>query len=77
MHDLAGLIAPRPMLVEAGNRDPIFPLRAVRASVAKARAAYAVFGARDALATDYFEGRHQISGRRAYDFLHRNLAPAN
>jgi dienelactone hydrolase len=77
MYDLAGLIAPRPMLVEAGNRDPIFPLRAVRASVAKARAAYAVFGARDALATDYFEGRHQISGRRAYDFLQRHLAPVN
>ena len=76
MYDLAGLIAPRPMLVEAGNRDPIFPLRAVRASVAKARAVYAVFGAREALATDYFEGRHQISGRRAYDFLQRNLAPA-
>ncbi|NQT91870.1 MAG: acetylxylan esterase, partial [Lentisphaerae bacterium] len=69
MHDLVGLIAPRPMLVEAGNYDPIFPIRAVRASVAKARSVYRVFSSRDLVATDYFEGRHQISGRKAYDFL--------
>lgn len=73
MHDLAALIAPRPMLVEAANRDPIFPIGAVEASVARARRAYSLFGCRDALATDYFEGRHQISGRLAYDFLARHL----
>jgi dienelactone hydrolase len=73
MHDLAGLIAPRPMLVEAGSYDPIFPLRAVRSSVAKARSVFGVFNARDSFETDYFEGRHQISGRKAYDFLKRAL----
>ncbi len=76
MHDLAGLIAPRPMLVEAGDHDPIFPLRAVRAGVAKARAIYRVFGAAKLPETDYFEGRHQISGRMAYSFLARHLAAA-
>ncbi len=74
MHDLAGLIAPRPMLIEAGSHDPIFPIRAVRAGVAKARTVYAVFGSRTLIETDYFEGRHQISGRKAYDFLKRVLA---
>jgi dienelactone hydrolase len=73
MYDLVGLIAPRPLLVEAGNYDPIFPLRAVRKSVARARAVYRVFGAADRVQTDYFEGRHQISGRRAYDFLWQHL----
>ncbi|HIC69503.1 MAG TPA: hypothetical protein EYO90_08260 [Candidatus Latescibacteria bacterium] len=77
MHDLVGLIAPRPMLVEAGSYDPIFPIRAVRASVAKARSVYEVFHARDHILADYFEGRHQISGRKAYDFLRRELAGAN
>ena len=73
MYDLVGLIAPRPMLVEAGSRDPIFPIEAVQRSVARAREVYRVFGAEDEIETDYFEGRHQISGRRAYDFLWQKL----
>jgi hypothetical protein len=73
MYDLVGLIAPRPLLVEAGTYDPIFPLAAVKASVERARQVYDVFGAFDQVETDYFEGRHQISGRRAYDFLMENL----
>ena len=51
----------------------IFPLRAVRSSVAKARSVYEVFEARDRVVTDYFEGRHQISGRKAYGFLKQEL----
>jgi len=77
MYDLVGLIAPRPMLVEAGSHDPIFPLRAVRSSVAKARSVYEVFEARDRVVTDYFEGRHQISGRKAYGFLKQELTREN
>jgi len=74
MYDLAGLIAPRPMLVEAGSRDPIFPIQAVRRSFARARAVYRLFGCEGELEADYFEGRHQISGRRAYDFLWEKLS---
>jgi len=74
MYDLVGLIAPRPMLVEAGTYDPIFPIEAVLASVERARAVYGVFGAEDAIETDVFEGRHRISGRMAYDFLMATLA---
>jgi dienelactone hydrolase len=73
MYDLVGLIAPRPVLVEAGTRDPIFPLAAVKRSVARTRQVYNVFGAAGNVETDIFEGRHQISGRRAYDFLLRKL----
>ncbi len=73
IHDLVGLIAPRPMLVEAGTRDPIFPIARVEESVARAREVYGVFNAADNVETDYFEGRHQISGRRAYDFLWEKL----
>jgi len=69
IYDLAGLIAPRPMLVEAASYDPIFPIRNVKNAVTRASAVYRVFGGRGGIETDYFEGRHQISGRRAYDFL--------
>jgi len=73
LSDLAGLIAPRPVLVEAGSRDEIFPIAHVKEAVAKARRAWKVFGASDNLATDYFEGRHRINGPAAYDFLARHL----
>ena len=72
MYDLAGLLAPRPLLVEAGTHDPIFPIDAVRASVKRADEVYAVFGA-GPVETDYFEGRHRINGLRAYDFLVEQL----
>jgi len=75
MYDLAALIAPRPVLIEAANRDPIFPVAAVRQAVARLRAEYRVFGAADRVQTDYFEGRHQVSGRVAYDFLWNSLVP--
>ncbi len=72
MYDLVGLLAPRPLLVEAGSHDPIFPIDAVQRSVARAQEVYAVFGA-GPVETDYFEGRHRISGRQAYDFLAEQL----
>jgi dienelactone hydrolase len=73
MYDLAGLIAPRPMLVESGNYDNIFPQKAVKESVSRANAVYAVFGDGLRVETDYFEGRHQISGKKAYGFLQAAL----
>lgn len=73
MYDLVGLIAPRPLLVESGSYDPIFPRQAVERSVERAQAVYRVFGERGLPQTDYFEGRHQISGRKAYDFLENAL----
>jgi len=75
MHDLAGLIAPRPMLIEAGQRDTIFPLRAVRRAVREAKKVYGVLGDPACVETDYFDGRHQISGRKAYRFLQKSLSP--
>ena len=73
MYDIAGMLAPRPILIEAASRDPIFPIAAVRKSVSKARGIFDVFGAKQNLQTDYFEGRHEISGRKAYPFLQKQL----
>jgi hypothetical protein len=56
------------MLVESGSYDSIFPRKAVEKSIAGATDIYKRFG-KQALETDYFEGRHQISGRKAYAFL--------
>lgn len=73
MYDLIGLIAPRPVLIEAATKDPIFPIQAVRNSVLTAKKVYKILGNEKGIETDYFEGRHEISGRKAYDFLWTNL----
>jgi len=69
LSDLAGLIAPRPCLVEAGTHDEIFPVEPVRRTVRRARRAWKAFGRPGDLALEVFEGRHRISGAKAYDFL--------
>jgi dienelactone hydrolase len=73
LSDLAGLIAPRPCLVEHGVRDDIFPIEHVKRTVSKARRAWEIFGAGTNLETHYFEGRHRISGELAYGFLAEHL----
>ena len=44
-YDVAGLIAPRPLFSEGGNRDPIFPFGATRESYARVKKVYEVFAA--------------------------------
>jgi dienelactone hydrolase len=73
LSDLAGLLAPRPLLVEHGMRDPIFPIARVKSAVSRSRRAWNAFGAGENLQTDYFEGRHRINGEAAYAFLAKHL----
>jgi dienelactone hydrolase len=73
MYDLVGLLAPRPLLIESGSHDPIFPREAVERSVKRAKEVYEIFGVGNQIQTDYFEGRHEISGRKAYQFLQDKL----
>ncbi len=73
MYDIAGLIAPRALLVESGTKDSIFPVRATEFAISKVRKVYELLGVPEKLDVDIFEGRHQISGRKAYDFLKREL----
>ena len=74
MTDVLALLAPRPLLIEAGMQDPIFPIASVRAASLKTQQHYAVFGASQSVKTDFFEGRHEIRGVAAYRFLREALA---
>ncbi len=69
MYDVAALVAPRPLLIEAGTDDPIFPLPGVLEAYKRVRKAYVAQGAAARLDKDVFAGGHQISGAKAYDFL--------
>ena len=73
LSDLAGLLAPRPTLVENGTQDQIFPIQHVRRAVCRARKAWKTFGRPGQLQTDIFEGSHRIHGKKAYMFLQDNL----
>jgi hypothetical protein len=73
LNDLAGLIAPRPCLVEAGSRDQYFPYQPSLDTVDRARRCWQAFGQESLLELDAFDGRHRISGRRAYDFLKEHV----
>ena len=72
--DLAMLIAPRPLLVESGSDDRIFPVAAARAAMAPVEMAYEWLDARDRVQHDVFDGGHRWNGVRAYPFLERWLA---
>jgi len=73
--DLGALVAPRPLLVETGAGDDLFPRAAAEESVARLRAVYdELGGGAGALVHDVFDGGHQWHGDAAYPFFDRWLA---
>ncbi|MBI3912095.1 MAG: acetylxylan esterase [Armatimonadetes bacterium] len=73
MWDVAGLIAPRPLFVESGHEDPIFPEAATRYAFEQAGRIWRVWDAADRLGLEVFEGEHVFSGRQGWPFLRRWL----
>ena len=74
MAELFALIAPRPLLMESGTKDTIFPIEAVKASYMRLCSLYGRLDAKDNIDIDIFSGDHQISGAKAYDFLLKELS---
>lgn len=75
MADWIGLIAPRPLFIEAGRNDELFPLHGTEEAVANLRRIYAAAGAGERLGFQVFEGGHEISGEASYPWLERQLRP--
>jgi dienelactone hydrolase len=73
MYDIAGLIAPRPLFIESGTRDPIFPIAATRDSIARVQRIYDVFASSDALGHEIFEGEHVFHGEKGIPFVVERL----
>jgi dienelactone hydrolase len=74
MYDVAGLIAPRPLLAESGEKDNIFPIEASQASFARVKKVYEVFGAGERAAHETFNDAHSFYGKAGLPFLKRHLA---
>jgi dienelactone hydrolase len=71
MYDIAGLIAPRPLFIESGERDNIFPIQPSIRSFEQVRAIYRVFDAEDRIEQEIFPDVHVFWGRRGIPFLAR------
>ena len=69
MAEIAGLIAPRPLLIESGREDPIFPVNATEQALETLSAIYSVFDAQERLGADIFKGPHRWNGVKAYPWL--------
>ncbi|MCZ8513835.1 dienelactone hydrolase [Paenibacillus filicis] len=77
MADLLSLYAPRALYVESGTKDTVFPLKGSLAAAETLQAAYRALGAEDRFVHEVFEGRHEISGAHAYDWLKAQLSGAS
>ncbi|TVY08893.1 alpha/beta hydrolase family protein [Paenibacillus cremeus] len=71
--DVISLIAPRPLLLEAGKSDRIFPIHGTLEAYEALSIVYSRLDVSDRLELDLFEGEHEISGRVAYDWFGKML----
>lgn len=72
--DIAALIAPRPLFIESGRDDTLFPVDAATASVEGTRSLYRSLGADPAdVVHEVFAGGHEWQGDAAEAFLLEHL----
>ena len=74
MYDVAGLVAPRPMLVVAGQDDAIFPIDGVRCAYAELQKIYAAAGAQQQVELYVGQGGHRYYKERVWPFIADKLA---
>ena len=72
--EMAGLIAPRPFMVERGHYDGVASDETVGWEFAKVRYLYqGKLKLEDRCEIEWFDGPHTINGKGTYEFLHRHL----
>lgn len=76
MGDLGALIAPRPLLIETGDQDPLngeSGLKNVKSQLKITRKAYTTLRDRGKLSHDVFAGKHRWHGKVAVPWLMKQL----
>lgn len=71
--DLAGLIAPRPFVIVAGQEDPIFPIEGVRKAYEKARMIYERAGYPDRVELIVGPGGHRFYADLSWPVINRMM----
>ncbi len=67
--ELCALIAPRPFLIEAGEKDQLFAIEDARAEAERAKVYWEKLGVPDRFVFEEFDGVHEFKGDQAYDFV--------
>jgi len=73
--EISSLIAPRPCVFEAGQRDGLMVKDWIEPALARMRPAWRALGAEGKLEVDRFDGGHRWNGVRAYPLLESVLRP--
>ena len=71
--DMAGLIAPKPLLIEAGQQDTCFIIEDARAAYSQLSRIYEAAGCPERLAYDEHPNEHSWHGVQAWEWLKRWL----
>ena len=74
---VAALVAPRPLLIEAGSQDQLFPIAGARSAAPKAAHFYEQLGMADRFRFLEFAGRHDFEGDEALKFVELHLPRVN
>lgn len=72
-HDIAGLIAPRPILLEMGIYDSCFYIQDQLKGYEGVKQIYKAAGAEDSLYKEIFPGPHAFAGNKAFEFFKKHL----
>ncbi|PYI54278.1 alpha/beta hydrolase family protein [Paenibacillus flagellatus] len=73
MYDVAGLIAPRPLLCVNGERDAIFPIDSAREAIGHVQRIYAAMGAPDRCRLYVGHGGHRYYKEPVWPFVKTSL----
>jgi hypothetical protein len=72
-HDIAGLISPRPLLLEMGIYDNCFFIQDMLTGYEGVKRIYRAAGVADRLWADVHPGPHAFAGNKAFEFFKKYL----
>ncbi len=73
--NIAALICPRPLQIQSGTQDQLFPAAGGRETAAKTGNLYDKLGVKTNFSYYEFTGRHDFEGTAAWSFLEQHFAP--
>ena len=69
IYDFASALAPKELFIESGEKDKLFPIKASEEAHEKIKKVYSLMNAEHRLHTDIFPGKHEVCGRKSFDWL--------
>lgn len=69
MPELIGLIAPKPLFIEAGIEDRILPIQYAQEAYESLQEIYQVYEAEHRLDYHFYPGEHKVNGSKSIDWL--------